>query len=195
MPLTKERWGYVAVLVGMAVALAVILRFSSVVPGLTFRNVTAESLQNLLFSLLLIATFKERAQEIYVIAWRQEGRYKKEQAVKDAAEDEQKKAAAESELQTYRATTGRYVSLVSLSSGFFISLAGVRVLSPLVQTAGMSSGQQEWLFVVDVLLTAGLLAGGSKMIHEVMAVVSEALGRTRGRLAKSPAEASSAPKG
>ena len=158
-------------------------------------NVTAGSLQNLLFSLLLITTFKERAQEIYVIAWRQEGRYKKEQAVKDAGEDEQKKAVAQGELQTYRATTGRYVSIVSLSSGFFISLAGVRVLSPLVKTAGMSSGQQEWLFVVDVLLTAGLLAGGSKMIHEVMAVVSEALGRTRGQLAKPPAEANPAPKG
>ena len=93
----------------------------------------------------------------------------------------------------------------SVSSGFFISLAGVRVLSPLVKVAGMTPGQQGWLFAVDVLLTAGLLAGGSKMIHEVMAVVSEALGRTRGRLAKStaeappaaapPAEASPAPKG
>ena len=114
MPLTKELKVYVGVLGGMAATLAVILWFSSVVPGLEFKNVTAESLQNLLFSLLLITTFKERAQEIYVIAWRQEGRYKKEQAVKDAGEDEQKKAVAQGELQTYRATTGRYVSLVSL---------------------------------------------------------------------------------
>ena len=36
MPLTKGRWGYVGVLAGMAVALAVILWFSSVIPGLEF---------------------------------------------------------------------------------------------------------------------------------------------------------------
>ena len=82
----------------------------------------------------------------------------------------------------YRSETGRYVALGSWGAAIIISLAGVRVLAPLVSAPTVSL-QQNWLFVVDVLLTAGLLAGGSKLTHEVMAVVSKALTMTKGKIA------------
>ena len=178
--LSKERWAYIIVMFVITVALFAILRWSTAPTALEFQKITWESFQKLFFSLLLITAFKERAQEIYVIAWRAEGRAKRESAI-ERAPNKEAKAEKEQELSVYRAETGRYVSLVSLCSGIFISLAGIRVLAPLVNppTYGM---QQSWLFVVDVLLTAGLLAGGSKMIHEVMAVVSKALEMTRGKL-------------
>ena len=187
MRLSGERWAYFGVLGGIAAVLFILLKYYGAIPALQCQDVTADKLQNLLFTLLLITTFKERAQEIYVIAWRQEGRSRLLQIV-DSAPDKEGKHKAELELSRYRAKTGRYVSLVSLCSGVFISLAGVRVLSPLVTAPSIGSGQAGWLFVVDVLLTGGLLAGGSKMIHEVMAVVSEALGKTRQSLATPPGQ-------
>ena len=169
-------------MVSVVVVLFAILRWSTSPTPLQFEDVTGDSLQDLFLSLLLITAFKERAQGIYVIAWRAEGRSRCESAVKQAS-TKNAKQKAELELSVYRALTGRYVSVVSMCSGVFISLAGIRVLASLVKdpTGDM---QQSWLFVVDVLLTAGLLAGGSKMIHEVMAVVSTSLNRTRGALTK-----------
>ena len=180
--LSKERWAYIIVMFVIVGALFAILQWSTAPTALKFKGITGDLLQDLFLSLLLITAFKERAQEIYVIAWRAEGRAKREAAI-ERAQNKETKAEKEQELSVYRAETGRYVSLVSLCSGIFISLAGVRVLAPLVNTptCGM---QQSWLFVVDVLLTAGLLAGGSKMIHEVMAVVSKYLNGTRERLSK-----------
>ena len=179
--LSTERWAYILVMLVTAAALTAIVRWTTAPQALAFKDVTSDSLQNLFFSLLLITAFKERAQEIYVIAWRAEGRARREAQVKRATDDAER-AKAEDELTDYRARTGRYVSLVSLSSGLFISIAGVRVLEPLVEVPG-SSVQQGFLFIADVLLTAGLLAGGSKLIHELMAVVSAGLGATRQKLA------------
>ena len=178
--LSTERWAYILVMFVTAVALTMILRWATAPQALAFKDITSDSLQDLFFSLLLITAFKERAQEIYVIAWRAEGRAKREAKVKRATDDATR-AEAEDELSDYRARTGRYVSLVSLSSGLFISLAGVRVLAPLVEVP-INAVQQSLLFIADVLLTAGLLAGGSKLIHEVMAVISEGLSTTRQKL-------------
>ena len=195
--LSNERRAYIIVMFVTVGALYAILRWSTAPTALEFKDVTGDSLQDLFLSLLLITAFKERAQEIYAIAWRAEGRAKRESDVKRASSPAAA-ATAEYNLSVYRAVTGRYVSLVSLCSGIFISLAGVRVLAPLVN-APTGDVQQSWLFVVDVLLTAGLLAGGSKLIHEVMAVVSKGLGKARGAVgdqapaAPAPAPAAPAP--
>ncbi len=173
---------YIVVMLVAAGALIAILYKFTAPTALQFNDITSDSLQDLFLSLLLITAFKERAQEVYVVAWRAEGRAKRESQVQRASNDTDK-AKAEDALSDYRAMTGRYVSLVSLCSGIFISLAGVRVLAPLVE-APTGTAQQNWLFVVDVLLTAGLLAGGSKLIHEVMVVVSAALNTTRQKLPK-----------
>ncbi len=178
--LSKERWAYIIMMFGFALTMFGILKWSTAPAALAFKDITGDSLQDLFFSLLLITAFKERAQEVYVIAWRMEGRAKRELAAEEASTPDEK-VEAEASLAAYRAQTGRYVSVVSMCSGILISLAGVRVLAPLVD-APNASVQQGWLFVVDVLLTGGLLAGGSKLIHEVMAVVSQALNKTRGKL-------------
>ncbi len=178
--LSIERWAYILVMFVVAGMLIAIVRWFTTPTALNIKDITSSSLQDMFLLLLLITAFKERAQEIYVIAWRAEGRAKRESNVKHASSDAAK-TKAEDKLSDYRAETGRYVSLVSLCSGIFVSLAGVRVLAPLVEVP-TGDVQQSWLFIVDVLLTAGLLAGGSKLIHEVMAVVSEALKMTRERL-------------
>ena len=180
--LPKPRRAYIVVMLVSVGALFAILRWSTALPALAFNDFTGDYLQDLFFSLLLITVFMERALEIYVIAWRAEGRSERESDVNQAS-GTAAKTKAERELFVYRAETGRYVALASVCAGIVISLAGVRVLSPLVSapTGGM---QQTWLFVIDVLLTAGLLAGGSKLNHEVIAVVSTVLEMTKGRIAR-----------
>ena len=177
----KERRAYIIVMLLSIGALFAVWRWSAALPALEFNDVTGASLQALFFSLLLITVFMERAQEIYVSAWRAEGRAKRESDANQASSAAAKTKAAREQSED-RTETGRYVALGSLCAGIVISLAGVRVLAPLVSAPSVSL-QQNWLFVVDVLLTAGLLAGGSKLIHEVMAVVSKALTMTKGKIA------------
>ncbi len=178
MRLATERLAYVIAMVVMAIILLAIVLYGIVPSQLRFEDVTFESVQDLFVSLFLITTFKERAQQVYVIAWRAEGRAKRESDI-EAAESDEDKRSAEQELARYRAQTGRYVAVVSLVSGFFISLAGIRVLAPLVVVAELSNGQQNLLFVVDVLLTTGMLAGGSQLIHEIIASTGKYLRPSR----------------
>ena len=178
----SKRWSETATILGIAVVPVIVFIGFGTLPTLQYEEVNADDLQNMLFPLFLITVFKERAQEVYVVAWREQRRIELERVFQDAEEAE--KPEKERELRGYRAQTGRYVSLASMSAGVLISLAGVRVLSPLVKASPANGGLQELLlFVVDVRLTRGLLAGGSKLIHEVMSVVSKALAMTKGRIA------------
>ena len=167
MALEKERLAYAISMVAMSFILLIIVWYDAVPKKLTFADITFNSVQDLFVSLLLITTFKERAQQVYVIAWRAAGRAKRESAI-DVAKTDEEKVTAKQELASYRAQTGRYVAVVSLVSGFFISLAGIRVLAPLISVDGLSDPQRRLLFVVDVLLTTGMLAGGSKLVHEII---------------------------
>ena len=173
---------YIFTWIGTAIVLAIILIWGYPPLNLQFQKFEQDTVQNLLLPLLAISLFKERAQEVFVTAWRQEGRYKRQLAVK-RAHTEAARDTAELELSRYRAETGRYVSVASITAGVFISLAGVRVLRPLlVENATFAGGQEAWLFIVDVLLTAGLLAGGSEGIHSVMALLTDYLEKTRDRV-------------
>ena len=179
--LLKQRRAHIILLLGAAAFLFTITQWPHAFAALEFNDVTGDSLQNLFFSLLLITIFMERAQEIYVFSWRAEGRSKRESDLRRASSGAAK-TKAERELDVYKSETRRYVALGSSGAAIIISLAGVRVLAPLVSTPAVGM-QQSWLFAVDVVLTAGLLAGGSMLIHEVMAIVGKALEMTKGKIA------------
>ena len=100
-----------------------------------------------------------------------------------ASPEESDRADADTKLEEYRAGTRKRALLVGSTLGTLVSLSGVRLLGPMFEfeaTAGWSV--QEGLFhVTDVVITAGLIAGGSSTIHEVMALIDDFLRASRKR--------------
>ena len=128
--------------------------------------------------LYIVALFVERALEVLIKAWRQGGKIRIEQ---DG--NLQNKEEAEKKLNEYKTGTQRRALLVGLSLGILVSLSGVRLLGPIFQSVGVEG----WTFQVavfhftDIVITAGLIAGGSSTIHELMALIDDFLKASRKR--------------
>lgn len=76
---------------------------------------------------------------------------------------------AEIDLGKYRDETKTVVSRLSLAAGILVSLAGVRILQSFADVSLL--GKQLSLFnTIDVLLTGGLLAGGSEGVYRLTKV-------------------------
>lgn len=79
---------------------------------------------------------------------------------------------AEDDLVNYRNITKNIISLLSLLAGIVISLAGIRILQSFADVSLV--GKQLSLFnAIDVLLTGGLLAGGSAGVHRLTKVYED----------------------
>lgn len=136
--------------------------------------------------LYIVALFVERSLEVLLKAWRQGGKARLEARVREAEEgagaaEEGAGAAAETELREYRAGTQRRALLAGLTLGLLVSLSGVRLLGPIFDLASASAFQQAVFQFTDIMLTAGLIAGGSATIHELMALIDDFLRASRKR--------------
>ena len=135
--------------------------------------------------LYIVALFVERSLEVFIKAWRQGGKSRLEEEARSAADDA--KAEAAKELEEYRAGTQRRALLVGLTLGILVSLSGVRLLGPIFEFGAADgwSFQQALFQFTDIVVTAGLIAGGSATIHELMALIDDFL-KTSRRRAKQP---------
>ena len=129
--------------------------------------------------LYIVALFVERSLEVLLKAWRQGGKARLEARVREA--EEGAGAAAETELREYRAGTQRRALLAGLTLGLLVSLSGVRLLGPIFDLGAASAFQQAVFQFTDIMLTAGLIAGGSATIHELMALIDDFLRASRQR--------------
>lgn len=126
--------------------------------------------------LLLTAGFIERAVEVVISPWRDAGAAKlvnKVDALRTQipASEPTAIAEADSAFQEYKGQTQRYAFGVSLSFSLAAAYVGVRALWPFVEHSSFEKlgGSQRWAFlVVDMVLTAALLAGGADGIHSVV---------------------------
>jgi hypothetical protein len=126
--------------------------------------------------LLLTAGFIERAVEIVISPWRDAGATKLGNVVDTLkaqvpAVDATMIAKADAQFQEYRGETQQYAFAASLSFSLAAAYVGVRALWPFVdhQTFEKLGSHQQWLFlVVDLVLSAALLAGGADGIHSVI---------------------------
>jgi len=154
-----------------------------------FNPVTRDSIIDLLVPLFIIALFLERAQEVFITAWRGLCRTPLEQDL-DAAraklpkdpskpvppnvQEEIDKAAKA--LANYKAGTKRRAFLFGLGAGLLISIVGVRVLRPMTNWDADPVGLQKTIFdFVDIVLTGALIGGGSDGIHKIMSVITDYL--------------------
>ena len=134
--------------------------------------------------LYVIALFVERSLEVLIKAWRQAEKTRLDEETRSAERDS--KLAAEKKLQEYKVGTQRRALLLGLTLGVLVSLAGVRLLGPIFEFADAGTSFQRAVFqFTDIALTAGLIAGGSATIHELMALIDDFLRTSRKRAKQS----------
>ena len=131
--------------------------------------------------LYIVALFVERALEVLIKAWRGEGKIRLEQQLNAAAVDDPTRIT--DKLEEYRAGTQRRALLVGLTLGILVSVSGVRLLAPIFQFDGAIGWtfQKAVFYFTDIVITAGLIAGGSSSIHELMALIDDFLKASRKR--------------
>lgn len=128
--------------------------------------------------LYIVALFVERSLEVIIKAWRQGEKSRLQLALQSAGDDD--RAAAEEELEEYRAGTRRRALLLGFTLAALVSLAGVRLLGAIFDFGDAAWSFQQAVFqFTDILVTAGLIAGGSATIHELMALIDGFLKKSR----------------
>jgi hypothetical protein len=157
-----------------------------------FVPISGGDVVDLLTPLILIALFIERALEVFVTGWRSLDKDKLEKGVEVARQTSGDVATAEATLDEYRRQTQRIAFLSAAAAGAFIALCGVRVLEPLTD---IQLAQELWrdnpggiglqgfgFRLADIVLTAGLLAGGAEGIHRVMTLFLDFVSTTREKI-------------
>ncbi|MDX2469062.1 MAG: hypothetical protein QNL04_00640 [SAR324 cluster bacterium] len=136
--------------------------------------------QNLVFSHLTMlgtfALFMERAIAVFLSAWRSEDADHLDAASKlfqnefTACTDEAKKSdiqtkinEATKERTQYRTKSRHIAQIASLGLGLIVALLGVQALGALINPDSIS--HKDFFALVDVVITAGVLAGGSNSIN------------------------------
>jgi hypothetical protein len=182
MPLTfvfNKNW---PLLVSGALALSCVAVFGAYLKwdGLSL-TVRLQDLSGLLAPLAFASAVIERAVQIIVSPWRDAEASKLEKAVSaikdtDPATNARNAAdlkAASDRLDEYRGDTQQVAFGVSLTLSILVSMAGVRALGPFADVARLNNhavttpGQHLFFLCVDVVVSAGLLAGGADAIHSV----------------------------
>lgn len=170
----------------IAVVIVILYAWLAKWPGFPM-SIDIGQVMNKLAPLILAAAFIERAVEVIISPWRDteatilENRlnYLKAQTPPDPA----KIAAADAAFQEYTGQTKQYASGVGLTLGVLAAYVGVRAFWPFVDLAalktavdlaaqkagsGIGPHQVSMFNVVDVVISAALLAGGADGIHQVV---------------------------
>jgi hypothetical protein len=141
-------------------------------------NVQPQTIANILAPLLLTSAFIERAVEVFITPWRDPEFDKLEANLKAVSADQSATPAqrndATEKLNDYVADTTRYAFVISLFFGVVAAMVGIRALWPFLDPQSMKVfsqaplGQKNTFIVLDILLSAALMAGGANGIHSVI---------------------------
>ena len=165
-----------------------------------FKEFDAADILQLLTVLFLVALLAERALEIFVGTWRSPGATQLELTVHGLEEEVgrlQQSAASEPRVlaearaalekakrqeRQYRCVTRQIVLWVGLGLGLLVSAVGCRALEVLVDPSlSWSPAQASAFRLVDVVLTGGVIAGGSEGIHRIATVFDNFMNATAKR--------------
>ena len=159
--------------------------------NVAFAELTLPAVTAITTNLLFVALLIERALEVFITSYTATGRAENEANVKrctenvaDAEKSEKPGDAvdakavlhdAETDAKRFKARTQVIALQSSVILGLLTAAVGYRVLAQLVNTSELTGlGVQGFVFI-DVLLTGGLLAGGSKGIHALTQVFGKYL--------------------
>lgn len=142
--------------------------------GVSFAGFELSMAFGVLTLLFVIAVFLERALDVLLTLWRGPQSQVLQRELSHLKEDDAENVtairAAEKAISDYKTDTRGLAMKLGYVLGFIVALVGIRCLEPLVAAdvlAGLSGLQQGAFRVVDVLITGGLLAGGSDGIHKI----------------------------
>lgn len=174
-------------LFGVAVILCLCAAAFGVTVPIHFNSVSVSAIAELLATIFVVTLFMERAQEVILTTMRARGseqleltirKYKRgiqrqkkidpEKVIEEHYYDQLEEARIDK--MDYRAFTRVLALRLGLLFGLMISIAGVRSIGVLVDESvlgQLSSLQLRMFNVVDVLLTGGVMAGGSDGIHKM----------------------------
>jgi len=161
-------------------------------------NLTQDTYNSLFVNLGIIAVILERFIEVFNSIWRRAGKVDLQLTV-DAATTPAARVPAQKALDDYRAKTGTYAMYGGFVMGLVAAIAGIHILQVLYDVQALTDWQKILFRATDVVLTAGLLAGGSKGVNAVTAVFGNLLdssanrARDAGRPTVTPPAAATAP--
>lgn len=129
-------------------------------------DLNTEDYMGVLMHLAIIALIIERFVEIFTSVMRKPGRVELERALREAGEIIDKNKAIEA-IDVYKAQTGVFAITISFVTGLIVASVGIHALAPLFDTTDLSPDQHNYFDAIDIILTAGLIAGGSKGINSL----------------------------
>ena len=172
-----------AVFVVLILAAALALLYYTKATVVPFKSFTDSDVLAIITSMFVVAVFMERSIDAILTPVRAPDRQKIEQELEDikrAAEtDDSKKGEQiqkERELQTYKLNTAKHAYWLSFGFGLIISVVGIRTLSGLVNPDDLKAlgDIHRTLFsFVDIVLTGGVIAGGSAAIDKIGRAIGE----------------------
>ncbi|MCB9703760.1 MAG: hypothetical protein H6711_17825 [Myxococcales bacterium] len=173
---------------------------------LVFRDFEPSEVMRTLTSLFTISLVLERALEVFVSTWRaptvrehELGIQRARRRLREAGSTSEREAASEAlrkledEAQRYRSGTHVFALQLGFTFGVAVAAVGVRALEGVLDPgalAAVSQGQSVAFRAVDVLLTGGVIAGGSEAIHKVIQLFTTFMEATtqRVKIGSAPAD-------
>jgi hypothetical protein len=155
------KWLLLGILAIIIIVFSVRPQEAPIAPDLTFQKVLTA-----LGGIFIIVLLVERATEIVISIWRQvpTDQLKKELSpLSGAAATNKAKALAK-----YQAETKGYSLLTGFALSVVVCSAGVGLLGVIVETTG---DNKYFLRGVDIILTSGLIAGGSDAFHQFVSAL------------------------
>ena len=155
-------------------------QFTPILSDLTLKKVLAA-----LGGLFVIVLLVERATEIVISIWRHEPT--EQLKVKIFALKRDPKSAAtvmdeEKKLTKYQAETKGNALLISFTLSIIVCSAGVGLLGEIIDT---TKGNMQFIRGVDIVLTAGLISGGSDSFHQFVRAIETFFNESKKKMEKS----------
>jgi len=187
------------------ILVSVLLAVFKPVPVVLKPIVLAEVTQ-LLTSLILVALFLERAMEVFITVLRGPEAKLLEAELRGAQREkialnktpqgtpglEEKMAnnlvresTCQKNFTQYKSVTQRYALWAGFIAGLAISLVGVRTLNTLITPesyAALGAQQKNFFDAFDILISGGLIAGGSDGLHKILQVFLDFIDLTSSRI-------------
>lgn len=155
------KWMVLIILAILVVVFSVYPQTANIAEGLTFQKVLAS-----LGGIFIIVLLVERATEIIITIWRQSPTNHLEEELSALKADPVRAGEAENkakELAGYKAETKGLSLLTGFALSVVVCSAGIGLLGEIMDPA---SGNRNFLRGVDIVLTSGLIAGGSDAFHQ-----------------------------
>ncbi len=129
-------------------------------------DLTFQSIVGVLGGILVIVLLVERVTEIAISIWRDAGADDLRLKIDTLSKDKSKTGdltQAKDDLTDYQGDTKSIALMIGFSIAVIVCAAGVGLLSSIVD---MSKANVNFMRGIDILLTSGLIAGGSDGFHQ-----------------------------